>query len=253
LRVVTDAGPALAQGPTSPMPRPGRRELWLRVASSLVLAPLAIAAAYVDGAWFIAFWLFAAAGILWEWMALVAGARSLSGASRAAWIALGALYAGAMLAAPLVVRADAAVGFVAMVFLFAVVWATDVAAYFAGRLIGGAKLCSAISPNKTWSGAIAGAAAAIAAGLIVAAVAGIGHAAAIAVVSFALSVVAQIGDLFESGLKRRFGAKDASHAIPGHGGLMDRLDGFLTASLAASIVGVARGGIDGAAGGFILW
>jgi phosphatidate cytidylyltransferase len=253
LRIVTDAGPALAQGPTSPVPRPGGRELLLRVASALVMAPLAIAAAYVGGTWFIAFWLFAAAGILWEWLRLVAGARALLGAARAGWIALGALYAGAMLAAPLVIRADAELGFVAMIFLFAVVWATDVAAYFAGRLIGGPKLRSAISPNTTWSGAIAGAAAAVVAGLIVATVAGIGHPAAIAAVSFALSVVAQFGDLFESALKRRFGAKDASHAIPGHGGLLDRLDGFLTASVAAAVVGVARGGVDGAAGGFILW
>jgi phosphatidate cytidylyltransferase len=253
LSAVTDAGPALAQGPTSPVPRPGGRELMLRVVSSLVLAPLAIAAAYVDAAWFIAFWLIAAAGILWEWLAIVAGARALSGPTRAAWIALGALYAGAMLAAPVLIRADAALGFVAMVFLFAVVWATDVAAYFAGRLLGGPKLWPAVSPNKTWSGAVVGAVAATAAGLIVTAVAGVGHVVPIAVVGFALSVVAQGGDLFESAFKRRFGAKDTSRAIPGHGGLMDRLDGFLAAALAAAIVGVARGGLYGAAGGFILW
>ena len=68
-----------------------------------------------------------------------------------------------------------------------------------------------------------------------------------------LSVAAQLGDLFESALKRHFGVKDASHAIPGHGGLMDRLDGFIAAALAAALVGLARGGIDGAAGGFLLW
>jgi phosphatidate cytidylyltransferase len=229
LSVVTDAGPVLA---TSPVPRPGR-ELWLRVVSSLIMAPLAIAAAYLGGTWFIGFWLLAAAGVLWEWMALVAGARSLAGAARAGWIALGAVYAGAMLAAPLVIRADPAFGFVAMIVLFAVVWATDVAAYFAGRLVGGPKLWPAVSPKKTWSGAIAGAAA--------------------AALSFGLSVAAQLGDLFESALKRRFDVKDASHTIPGHGGLMDRLDGFLTAAVAAAIAGVIRGGVDGAAAGFILW
>jgi phosphatidate cytidylyltransferase len=253
LSVVTEAGPALAQGPTSPVPRPGNRELLLRVASALVLAPLAIAAAYVGGAWFVGLWLIAAAGVLWEWMTLVVGARSLSGAGRAAWIALGALYAGAMLAAPVVIRADAALGFLAVIFLFAVVWATDIAAYFAGRLAGGPKLWPAVSPNKTWSGAIAGAVAGTAAGLAVAAVGGVGRGLAIAGVSFGLSVLAQGGDLFESAFKRRFGAKDTSHAIPGHGGLMDRLDGFLAAAVAAAIVGVARGGLDGAAGGFILW
>jgi phosphatidate cytidylyltransferase len=253
LIAVTDAEPALARGPIAPVPRPGGRDLWLRVVSSLVLAPLAIAAAYVGGAWFIGFWLFAAAGVLWEWMALIATARSLSGTARAGWIALGALYAGAMLAAPLVIRADAALGFVAMVFLFAAVWATDIAAYFAGRLAGGRKLWPAVSPNKTWSGAVAGAVAATVAALAVAAVAGIGPPAAIAVLGFVLSIAAQFGDLFESALKRSFGVKDASHAIPGHGGLMDRLDGFVAAAAAAAVVGAMRGGADGAAGGFLLW
>jgi phosphatidate cytidylyltransferase len=245
-------GPALARGSTAPVPRPGR-DLWLRVASAVVLAPLAVAAAYLGGTWFIGFWLLAAAGILWEWMGLVAAARALAGAARAGWIALGALYAGAMLAAPLVIRADATLGFIAMIFLFAVVWATDVAAYFAGRLIGGPKLCPAVSPNKTWSGALAGVLAGTVAGVAVAVFGGIHPIAPIIIVSLLLSVAAQFGDLFESALKRRFGVKDASHAIPGHGGLMDRLDGFIAAALAAALIGLARGGIDGAAGGFLLW
>ena len=245
-------GPALARGSTAPVPRPGR-DLWLRVASSVVLAPLAVAAAYLGGTWFIGFWLLAAAGILWEWMGLVAAARALAGAARAGWLALGARYAGAMLAAPLVIRADATLGFIAMIFLFAAVWATDVAAYFAGRLIGGAKLCPAISPNKTWSGALAGALAGTVAGVAVAVFGGINPIAPIVIVSLLLSVAAQLGDLFESALKRHFGVKDASHAIPGHGGLMDRLDGFIAAALAAALIGLARGGIDGAAGGFLLW
>ena len=250
--VVADE-PALERGPAIPAARVGGRELWLRVASAVVLAPLAVAAAYLGGAWFIGFWLLGAAGILWEWLGLVAAARSLSGATRAGWIALGALYAGAMLAAPLVVRADAALGFVAMIFLFAVVWATDVAAYFAGRLVGGPKLCPPISPSKTWSGGVAGALAGTLAGVAVAVVAGLEPLAPVVVVSFVLSVVAQFGDLLESALKRRFGVKDASHAIPGHGGLMDRLDGFLTAAVVAAVIGIARGGLDGAAAGFLLW
>jgi phosphatidate cytidylyltransferase len=245
-------GPALAHGSTATGPRPGR-DLWLRVASAVVLAPLAVLAAYLGGAWFIGFWLLAAAGILWEWMGLVAAGRVPPGAARAGWIALGALYAGAMLAAPLVVRADATLGFVAMIFLFAVVWATDVAAYFAGRLIGGAKLWPAVSPNKTWSGAVAGAVAGTVAGLAVAAFGGIQPLAPVVILGLVLSVISQFGDLFESALKRRFGAKDASHAIPGHGGFMDRLDGFVAAALAAALIGLARGGIDGAAGGFLLW
>jgi phosphatidate cytidylyltransferase len=251
--IIAAEGPALTRGPTAPLPQSAGHNLWLRVASAVVLAPLAIAAAWLGGTWFIGFWLLAAAGILWEWLGLVAAARSLSGPARAGWIALGAGYAGAMLAAPLIIRADDSFGFIAMIFLFAVVWATDVAAYFAGRLIGGPKLWPAVSPNKTWSGAAAGAIAGTAAGWVVAAVAGIGPIAPIIAAGFVLSVAAQFGDLFESALKRRFGAKDASHAIPGHGGLMDRLDGFLAAAVAAALVGVARGGLDGAAGGFLLW
>jgi phosphatidate cytidylyltransferase len=251
--IIVAEGPALTRGPTAPLPQSAVHNLWLRVASAVVLAPLAIAAAWLGGTWFIGFWLLAAAGILWEWLGLVAGARSLSGPARAGWIALGACYAAAMLAAPLVIRADDSFGFIAMIFLFAVVWATDVAAYFAGRLIGGPKLWPAVSPNKTWSGAAAGAIAGTAAGWAVAAAAGIGPIAPIIAAGFLLSVAAQFGDLFESALKRRFGAKDASHTIPGHGGLMDRLDGFLAAAVAAALVGVARGGLDGAAGGFLLW
>jgi phosphatidate cytidylyltransferase len=245
-------GPALARGSTAPVPRPGR-DLWPRVASAVVLAPLAVAAAYLGGPWFIGFWLLAAAGILWEWMGLVAAARALPAVARAGWIALGALYASAMLAAPLVIRADATLGFVAMIFLFAVVWATDVAAYFAGRVIGGPKLWPAISPKKTRSGAVAGALAGTAAGVAVAAVGGINPIAPIIILSLLLSVAAQFGDLFESALKRRFGVKDASHAIPGHGGFMDRLDGFIAAAVVAALIGLARGGIDGAARGFLLW
>jgi phosphatidate cytidylyltransferase len=250
--IIVAEGPALARGSTAPVPRPGR-DLWLRVASALVLAPLAVLAAYLGGAWFIGFWLIAAAGVLWEWMGLIAGSRALPGATRAGWIAFGALYAGAILAAPLVIRADVAAGFIAMIFLFAVVWATDIGAYFAGRLIGGAKLWPAISPNKTWSGAVAGAIAGTVAALAVAAVAGLHPIAPIFIVSLLLSVASQFGDLFESALKRRFGVKDASHAIPGHGGFMDRLDGFVAAAVAAALIGLARGGIDGAAGGFLLW
>jgi phosphatidate cytidylyltransferase len=252
LIVVAD-GPALEGGPAVALPRVGGRDLWLRVASAVVLAPLAVAAAYLGGAWFIGFWLLGAAGILWEWLGLVAAAGSLSGGARAGWVALGALCAAAMLAAPLVIRADATLGFIATIFLFAVVWATDVAAYFAGRLAGGPKLWPAVSPSKTWSGAIAGAVAGTVAGAAVAAVAGLEPFAPVVAVSFVLSLVAELGDLLESALKRRFGVKDASHAIPGHGGLMDRLDGFLAAAVAAAVVGTARGGFDGAAAGFLLW
>jgi phosphatidate cytidylyltransferase len=110
-----------------------------------------------------------------------------------------------------------------------------------------------VSPKKTWSGAAGGTLGAIAAGLLVVKIAGVQLTLALVAVTLLLSVVSQAGDLLESAVKRRFNAKDASHLIPGHGGLMDRLDGFLTAALAAALVGLLRGGLDGPARGLLIW
>jgi len=169
------------------------------------------------------------------------------------WITTGIGYAGTMLLAPMLLRADAQYGFFAMVLLFAVVWTTDVLAYFAGRAIGGPKLSVAISPKKTWAGAIAGALGAMVVAVIVARLFGSANGGPIAVVALLLSVLAQLGDLLESWIKRRFGAKDASGLIPGHGGVMDRLDGFWAAALAGCLVGLLRGGFDNAARGLLVW
>ena len=280
------SGPA-ATGETRPG---GHGELMLRVASAVVLVPLALLTAYLGGGWFIALWALAAAGIAWEWTRLVGAWRltmvpcalALAGAgwllaierpgeavaalaagavaagivapaARRLWTAAGAAYAGAMLAAPAVLRSDSKYGLVAIIFLFAVVWLTDIAAYFAGKLIGGPKLWPAVSPKKTWSGAIGGMTAGVAAGLIVAAAWGAENLPAIALVGMALSIAAQAGDFCESALKRRFGAKDASQLIPGHGGLMDRLDGFWAAAVTGTMLGLARGGIHAPAQGLLVW
>ena len=132
-------------------------------------------------------------------------------------------------------------------------WATDIAAYFAGRAVGGPKLWPAVSPKKTWSGAIGGTLGGVAAGLLVAKLFGLAVSPMLVLVAIGLSVVAQAGDLLESAVKRHFGAKDASQLIPGHGGLMDRLDGFLTAAAAAVMVGLIRGGLEGPARGLLVW
>jgi phosphatidate cytidylyltransferase len=110
--------------------------------------------------------------------------------------------------------------------VLAVVWATDIGAYFAGRGIGGPKLAPRISPNKTWAGLIGGA---LAAGLVGVVAAGlIGRDTLLLVAGgMVLAVIAQGGDLLESWCKRRFGVKDSSHIIPGHGGILDRVDGLL--------------------------
>jgi phosphatidate cytidylyltransferase len=235
-------------------PSPGRSNLALRVISSALLAPLTIAVAWVGGLLFVAFWTIAASIVLWEWTGLVktpAGPRTLG--ALAGWMVAGLIYAGALLLAPILLRRDPALGFPALLFLFAIVWATDIAAYFAGRAIGGPKLWPAVSPKKTWSGAVGGALGAVVAGLTLVKLAGLAVAPALVLVAFVLSVVAQAGDLLESAIKRHFGAKDSSGLIPGHGGLMDRLDGFLTAAAAAVMVGLARGGLEGPARGLLIW
>jgi phosphatidate cytidylyltransferase len=170
-----------------------------------------------------------------------------------AWVAAGVPYAGAIGIAPIALRSDSEDGFVAVIFLFAIVWTTDVAAYFFGRMIGGPKLLPRVSPKKTWSGAIGGLAAAVLAAIAVVKLAGLSGRLSIALVAAILSAVAQAGDLFESQLKRRFGAKDSGHLIPGHGGLMDRLDGFVFAAAVAALIGILRGGVEASAHGLLVW
>ncbi len=173
---------------------------------------------------------------------------------RRRWITCGILYAGIMMLAPMLLRARRrSMALRAMVFLFAIVWATDILAYFGGRAFGGPKLLPAVSPKKTWSGGICGALGAMALCVAGAAWFGAGNLAAIAILALVLSVAAQAGDLLESWIKRQFGAKDASHLIPGHGGVMDRLDGFWAAALVGCLIGLARGGFDGAARGLLVW
>jgi phosphatidate cytidylyltransferase len=218
--------------------------LMLRVASAAVLAPVALLAAYLGGWSFTLFWVFAAIAVLWEWVMLVEGAL---------WVVAGVGYAFVLLAAPVILRADSGFGLVAIVLLFAVVWTTDVLGYFAGRAFGGPKLLPAVSPKKTWSGAIAGTFGAIVVAIVVAGFFGSFSWTAIALIALLLSAASQLGDLLESWIKRQFDAKDASSLIPGHGGVMDRLDGFWAAALIGCLLGVARGGFDAPARGLLVW
>ena len=130
---------------------------------------------------------------------------------------------------------------------------TDIAAYFGGRLIGGPKLWPRASPKKTWSGALVGAAAAVGAGVAVGRIAGVENLVPLGLVCLVLSIASQAGDLFELIVKRQFGAKDFGHLIPGHGGLMDRLDGFVVAGLVAALIGAWRTDLPTAARGLMIW
>jgi phosphatidate cytidylyltransferase len=222
-------------------------DLPLRAVSGLAMAALALVAAWFGGWIFIAFWSIAAIAILWEWNTIVAASPQ-----RALWVAAGILYAAVTAIAPVVLRGSVDFGFVAIVFLFAVVWTTDIAGYVVGRLVGGAKLWPAVSPKKTWSGAIGGIIGAVIAGSAVVHFSGI-PVGAVIVLAAVLSIASQGGDLFESAIKRRFGVKDASHILPGHGGVMDRLDGFIVAALVAALIGLARGGLMQPGRGLLVW
>ncbi|TXJ29163.1 MAG: phosphatidate cytidylyltransferase [Afipia sp.] len=262
----------------------------MRVVAALVLAPLTIVIAWLGG-WIWACVVIAAAALLYfEWLMIVgvsgnrfaaaAGivALALAGVclmlrradvavavivagilfaaamtnGKRGWVASGLVYAAAALVATILVRRDADLGFVALMFVLLVVWVTDIGGYFAGRGIGGPKLWPRVSPKKTWAGAIGG----LVLALVIAlgfALFGFGRTVPLLLLGAVLSVVSQLGDLFESAVKRRFDVKDSSHIIPGHGGLMDRLDGFVAAIVFAALVGFMRGGLDGIGRGFMVW
>ncbi|MCB4770012.1 phosphatidate cytidylyltransferase [Ancylobacter sp. Lp-2] len=263
-----------------------------RLGSALVLAPLVIAAAAWGGRPFVLLCFLASLMLLWEWakmarlprlpvlialggggiavslFAAVAGPSVLAlalpiGALASAlvmrgtmalrlWALAGVLYAGVMGFSLTLLRLDPGYGLVAIIWLLAVVWTTDIAAYFCGRLIGGPKLWRRISPNKTWSGSIGGVVFAVAAGMLTVWLAGIDSALLAAPAALAASVCSQAGDLFESAMKRRFGVKDSGHLIPGHGGLMDRLDGLVAAAVLACCIGLLRHPMAPAAG-LLVW
>ena len=264
--------------------------LLLRIIAALVMAPLAIATAYVGGWLWTGLVTLAAIGLYLEWLAVVGtsnrllvvlGTLVLLGAGwveaahfgvgsisavvalgvviaaifsrdRRGWTVLGIGYAFAALIASCMVRRDPASGFAALMLVLLAVWAADIGGYFAGRLIGGPKLWPQVSPKKTWAGAAGGflASLAVAAGF---AAFDVGKAVPLLFLAGGLSVASQLGDLFESAIKRKFGVKDSSQIIPGHGGLMDRLDGFVAAVVVAAIFGFLRGGADGVGHGLMVW
>jgi len=255
----------------APPSEPARNGKWsdfgVRLASALILAPIALLALWRGGIAWQALLAVAMVGLAAEWTRLAGLGRwnvalymavvgSLLLAMLLGWIAgllglalftlvtawrfgwfaaFGIPYIGLGGFSLLWLRLQPQGGLHDTMFLVAVIWATDIGAYLAGRLLGGAKLAPRISPGKTWSGSAGGLViAGLAGGLIDRGAHGISPLALAA--ALLLSLCAQAGDLLESAIKRKLGVKDSGRTIPGHGGLFDRLDGFLAAAPVAVIL-----------------
>jgi len=276
----------------APRRGPFGADLAPRAASGFILIAAALGANYAGGPVFTIFWLIAFGTVAWEWQRLAAPGREATRARVVAcWLGLaiaaalmveglplwslaavagsgaiaafvgepksralagaGALYAGIPLISLLALRGQSVEGRNAVFWLFAVVWTTDIGAYVVGRIFRGPKLWPSISPGKTWSGAVGG--------LLLGAAAGLAFAGAtndpevLGALGMGVSLASQAGDLFESALKRRYGVKDSSHLIPGHGGVMDRLDGFLSAAVLATIVAFVNAEGANIAAGLFNW
>lgn len=260
---------AMAPSSPPPRPPDRGAELAARLVSGIVLAVLAIGSALLGGWYFKAFVLLLALGTAWEWFEVTrcAGRWAACAAVVAVWFAIswhasivlalycvvmgaigtamfalfarggegggwsagGALYATLPLAA-MVWMIDAPGGALVVLWLFAVVWTSDIGAFAVGRTFGGRKLAAAISPSKTWSGAIGGLGSSALFGATLAPFLLNNTMEAGAAMAVLVGIAAQIGDLFESWIKRRWKVKDSGRLIPGHGGLMDRLDSLTVAA-----------------------
>jgi len=224
-------------------------DLRLRVLSAAVLAPLALICIWVGGVAFAVLMLAGTVGVAAEWVQMVR-----AGHGGAATLVGGAAYILLAAAGLFWLRSDPVAGRTNLVFLLMLVWASDIGAYIAGRAVGGPRLAPRISPGKTVAGAVGGLLAAVLVGVVAAALVGVAAAVPLSAsvwrpgaVAGLLGVIAQAGDLLESFAKRQFGVKDSGRLIPGHGGLLDRLDALLAVALAASLLALIHGR------GVVLW
>lgn len=201
-------------------------ELVIRVLAGIVLIAIAIAAVLSGGYYFAVLVAAAATAVFYEWTRLTRGWG-------AGWYIGGFVYALVAALSLLVIRDRADNGVALVMWVFIIVWSTDVGAYVAGRTFGGEKLAPTVSPNKTWAGFHGGIAAATVAGGLWVYLAGLGPAYLVLGPLFSLS--AQAGDLFESWMKRRAGVKDSGNLLPGHGGVFDRIDGLMPVAVLTAL------------------
>jgi phosphatidate cytidylyltransferase len=209
----------------------------------------AIAAAllpFITGAWL------ALSGIAVLWAASVFH-RRLTSAPQTLWSVVGIPYIALSALSVVLLRNDTQFGLVAVYWLLFVVWGADTLAYFAGRTLGGPKLLPRISPKKTWAGLAGAVIGGILCSALFAWVAGLESLLWLCWIGALLAVVEQAGDFFESALKRKAGVKDSGTLIPGHGGMLDRVDGLVAAGIVAALIGGVRSGFSAPAAGILIW
>ncbi len=191
-----------------------------------------------------------AIAVLW---ALSAVLVKLQGPQAGIWPWLGVPYVGVPAMVLVLLRGDATYGVTVIVWILVIVWAADTLAYFVGKSVGGPKLAPRLSPNKTWAGFAGAVAGSAIASAIFAAAAGLGNIAIFVLLAALLAPIEQLGDLFKSALKRHYGVKDSGAMIPGHGGVIDRIDGLVAVAVAAAVVGALRSGLTATGEGVLVW
>ena len=169
------------------------------------------------------------------------------------WSYFGICYVGFPAIALILLRSDPDYGFASLLWIFLIVWAADILAYFAGRIIGGPKLAPIISPKKTWAGLCGAVAGSALSSSIFVYTTHLNGVLTLAILAGSLAIVEQLGDLFESALKRFHRVKDSGGLIPGHGGVIDRVDGLITVAVVAALIGLFRDHGVSAARGLLHW
>ncbi|MBD3746879.1 MAG: phosphatidate cytidylyltransferase [Sphingopyxis terrae] len=211
-----------------------KSDLWVRIGSAIILFAIAGTALWFGGIAFGLLLLVGGALLLVEWFQLVR-AMGLGSGGKAAFSALGLLLVIGAIGGLWYIRQN--LGMTAALWVFGMVWATDIGAYFAGRAFGGARLAPTISPSKTWSGLVGGMIAALIAS---ATIGDRGQIIGVPLwIGLFMGLLAQLGDLGESWMKRRAGVKDSGKLIPGHGGIFDRVDGLLPVALILGAFAIA--------------